>query len=176
MVNPVLNAIFERRSIRSYQDTQLTDEQIKTLMEVAVASPSARNSQPWHFSFVQNADLLAEIRDAVAESLDRPDFDVFYKAPTVIFISRSTTENQAYGAMDCGIAVENLAIAAHAMGLGSVILGMPRSAFTSPKADEFRKALNFPEGYDFAIALAVGYAATTKDAHPVDEGKISRIL
>jgi len=176
MVNPVLNAIFERRSIRSYQETQLSDDQINTLMEVAVASPSARNSQPWHFSFVQNAALLAEIRDSVADALENPGFDVFYNAPTVIFISRSTTENQAYGAMDCGIAVENLAIAAHGMGLGSVILGMPRAAFTSPKADEFRKALNFPEGYDFAIALAVGYAAATKDAHPVDDGKISRIV
>lgn len=111
----------------------------------------------------------------MAQALDRPGYDVFYHAPTVVFLSRSTTENQAYGAIDCGIAAENLAIAAQGMGLGSVILGMPRSAFTSPRADEFRKALRFPEGYDFAIAVAIGYAAASKEAHPVDDGKVDLI-
>ena len=175
MVNPVVHAIMERRSIRSYQEKQIAPEQLKTLMEVAVASPSARNSQPWHFSFVQNANLLQDISLAVAQALDRPGYDVFYHAPTGVFLSRSTTENQAYGAIDCGIAAENLAIAAQGMGLGSVILGMPRSAFTSPRADEFRKALRFPEGYDFAIAVAIGYAAASKEAHPVDDGKVDLI-
>ena len=168
MVNPVVHAIMERRSIRSYQEKQIAPEQLKTLMEVAVASPSARNSQPWHFSFVQNANLLQDISLAVAQALDRPGYDVFYHAPTVVFLSRSTTENQAYGAIDCGIAAQG-------MGLGSVILGMPRSAFTSPRADEFRKALRFPEGYDFAIAVAIGYAAASKEAHPVDDGKVDLI-
>ncbi len=171
MVNPVVHAIMERRSIRSYQEKQIAPEQLKTLMEVAVASPSARNSQPWHFSFVQNANLLQDISLAVAQALDRPGYD----APAVVFLSRSTTENQAYGAIDCGIAAENLAIAAQGMGLGSVILGMPRSAFSSPRADEFRKALRFPEGYDFAIAVAIGYAAASKEAHPVDDGKVDLI-
>jgi len=176
MNNPVVQAILDRRSIREYQKTQIAEEQLAILKEVAVASPSARNSQPWHFSFVQNAELLDEIAQAVADSLGRPGYNVFYHAPTVVFLSRSTTENQAYGALDCGIAVENLAIAAHGMGLGSVILGMPRDAFTSPKADAFRKALRFPEGYDFAIALAIGIPAATKEAHPVDDGKVDCIL
>ncbi len=175
MVNPVVHAILERRSIRSYQNQQISPEQLKTLMDVAVASPSARNTQPWHFSFVQNKALLSEISQAVAQALDNPGFDVFYQAPTVVFLSRSTTENQAYGAIDCGIAVENLAIAAHGMGLGSVILGLPRAAFTSPRAEEFRKALRFPEGYDFTIAIAIGYAAASKEAHPVDAGKVDLI-
>lgn len=77
MVNPVVHAIMERRSIRSYQEKQIAPEQLKTLMEVAVASPSARNSQPWHFSFVQNANLLQDISLAVAQALDRPGYDVF---------------------------------------------------------------------------------------------------
>ena len=81
MVNPVVHAIMERRSIRSYQEKQIAPEQLKTLMEVAVASPSARNSQPWHFSFVQNANLLQDISLAVAQALDRPGYDVFYHAP-----------------------------------------------------------------------------------------------
>ena len=175
MTNAVLQAIADRRSNRGYAPRQLTEEELQAILTAALQSPSARNTQPWHFSFVQNKALLSEISLAVSQALDNPGFDVFYQAPTVVFLCRSTTENQAYGAIDCGIAVENLAIAAHGMGLGSVILGLPRAAFTSPRAEEFRKALRFPEGYDFTIAIAIGYAAASKEAHPVDAGKVDLI-
>ena len=56
-----------------------------------------------------------------------------------------------------GIAVENMALAAVGLELGSVILGMPHEAFVGEEAEELRKALHFPEGFDFMIALAVGY-------------------
>ena len=67
MNNQVINAIFERRSHRAYQDTQLTQEQLDTLLEAALASPSANNLQPWHFSVVQNRALLDRINRAIHE-------------------------------------------------------------------------------------------------------------
>ena len=77
--------------------------------------------------------------------------------------------------MDCGIAVENMALAAEGLGVGSVILGMPKAAFAGEKGDAFRKRLACPEGYDFVIALALGYSTDTTDAHGLREEKISRI-
>ena len=98
------------------------------------------------------------------------NFHVFYHAPTVIVISGMP--DNLYTPIDCGIAVENIALAAESLGLGSVILGMPRDAFAGDKADAFRQALHFPEGWDFVIAIAVGIPADTKDAHPIGENKI----
>ena len=66
-------------------------------------------------------------------------------------------------------------MAAESLGLGSVILGMPRDAFAGEKADEFRKALHFPQGWDFVIAIAIGVPADTKDAHAVKEDRISYV-
>ena len=97
----------------------------------------------------------------------------FYHAPTVIFISCISLDKMRYAQTDAGIAVENMALAAVGLELGSVILGMPHEAFVGEEAEELRKALHFPEGFDFMIALAVGYPATGKDAHVVHPDRVT---
>ena len=183
MTNETLSLILSRRSHRAYADTPLTKEQTEAILQAALASPSAVNRQPWHFTVVTNQALLDEINRAVWERMmlknperrsprfANPDFHVFYHAPTVIFLSGMPDNH--YTHIDCGIAVENIALAAESLGLGSVILGMPKDAFAGEKADAFRKALRFPEGWDFVIAIAIGVPADTKDAHPVKEDRIS---
>jgi nitroreductase len=99
---------------------------------------------------------------------------VFFGAPTVFFISLDVdAPNGQY--VDVGIAAENLCLAATGLGLGSVILGMPREAFFSEKGEAFRKALDFPPNYDFAIAVAVGKGTVTKGAHEFKPGRVSVI-
>lgn len=183
MRNETLNLISSRRSHRAYEKTPLTKEQLDALLQAAVESPSAVNRQPWHFTVVRDQALLDAWNRAVWEQMmkrdpDRrssrfadPDFHVFYHAPTVIVLSGMPDNH--YTHIDCGIAVENIALAAESMGLGSVILGMPRDAFLGDRADEFRQALRFPEGWDFVIAIAVGVPADTKGPHPVKEDRIS---
>ena len=53
-MNEVLNAIQARRSTRGFSDVQLTDAELQVLVDAALASPTARNTQMWHFSVVQN--------------------------------------------------------------------------------------------------------------------------
>lgn len=186
MSNPVLQAISDRRSVRGYTKDQLTDAQLQALLQAAVEAPTAVNSQHWHFAAIQNADLLREFDAAQREVMLRKvtsaeararfessDYSVFYKAPTVIFISMPLPFPGFFAPIDAGIAVENIAIAAQGLGLGSVILGMPKEVFDSEKGDYFRKAFNFPEGHDFVIAIAVGNPAMTKEAHPVKENKVA---
>jgi nitroreductase len=183
MSNETLRVISARRSHRAYETTPLTEEQLDAILQAAVESPSAVNRQPWHFTVVRNQALLDEMNKAVWEQMMKRDpqkrsprfadssFHVFYHAPTVIVISGMPDNH--YTQIDGGIAVENIALAAESMGLGSVILGMPGDAFKGEKADYFRKALKFPEGWDFVIAIAIGVPADTKEAHPVKEDRIA---
>ena len=176
----VLKAISSRRSHRKYAEKQLSEETLRAILNAALESPSARNRQPWHFSVVQDRGLIQEVHDAAAETgrggsprfLD-PDFQIFYHAPTVIFIFGET--DNPWAPVDCGIAVENIALAAEGLGVGSVILGLPKPAFTGAKAEELRKKLHCPAGYDFVIAVSLGYSSDTKEAHEKHEDKISRI-
>lgn len=185
-MNPTLSLIASRRSHRAYAPTQLTAEQLDAIIAAALQSPSAVNRQPWHFTVVQDQALIDRVhaaarrqamtRDAAQRSPRFADdgFHIFYHAPTVIFISGDMESR--WSAIDCGIAVQTIALAAESLGLGSVILGLPRDAFAGEEAESLREALYFPKGHDFIIAIALGVPADTKPAHPVGEDKVTVLL
>jgi nitroreductase len=185
MRNPVLQAIHDRRSIRAYTKEQITDEQLNEIIAAGLAAPSARNTQPWHFTAVQNAALMERVNRAMQKEAEKtlppdvleriidPAYNVFYHAPTVIFISCPPLEEMRYAQTDVGIAIQNMALAAHALGLGSVILGMPRFAFEGEEAEALRRELAFPAGYDYCLSLAIGTPAMEKEAHPILEGRVT---
>jgi len=173
MTNPVLQAIAERRSNRGYSPEQISQEQLDAILEAAQQAPSASNRQPWYFTVVQNQEIVKEVNEEACKIHNR-EGDIFYGAPTVIFLScdRSTR----WGLHDCAYAVQNIALAAHSMGLGSVILGLPDAAFTGPRKEYFDQLLKFPEGFGFAVAIAIGIPTVTKDAHPIHADRITYIV
>ena len=185
MNNPVLKAIHDRRSVRAYAKEQITEEALNEIIAAGLAAPSARNTQPWHFTAVQDAALIERVNQAMRkqaekmmppdmlESILAPSYSVFYHAPTVIFISCPPLEEMQYAQTDVGIAIQTMALAAHALGFGSVILGMPRFAFLGDEADTLRRELSFPKGYDYCLSIAIGTPATEKEAHPILEGRVT---
>jgi nitroreductase len=174
-MNEVLQCIADRRSIRKYADTQITAEQWAILLKAAVEAPSAANRQPWHFTVVTRKQILKDINAEVQKQMVKQgqgngSGDVFYDAPSAIFIS--CVADSRWGRHDCGIAAENIALAAQSIGLGTVMLGMPEMGFHDEKKAEFEKLLKFPQGYSYCLAIAVGVPAGSKEAHPVNEGLI----
>lgn len=182
MTNQVIEAIKSRRSIRAYKPEPLTEEQVKTLTEAALASPSARNMQPWSINVLQNKEIIDEwersIVDffvqrndvAVIEIMKSRNNKIFYDAPCVFVIPISP--QNSYASIDAGILAQNIALAAKSLGLDSVILGFPNVVFTSEKADEWKKKLMFPEGYVYGISVAVGYADMDKKPHELEYSKV----
>lgn len=184
-MNDTVRSILDRRSIRAYKPDALTEEQLKVLEECALASPTAVNAQSWHFTFVTDTAIIDDVDRAVldafaangdtatVERVNSRGGAVFYKAPLAVFIS--CDKDSKWGEVDAGIAVENLALASHAMGLGSVIIGMCAAAFNGAEGERLAKLLHFPENHRFAIAIAIGQPDTTKEAHPIHDGRLCRI-
>jgi nitroreductase len=183
MSNPVIDAIFTRRSVRAYTAQKVDDETADLLARAALAAPSGMNAQPVNVIVVRNRALIEEAERAViayfaktGESavLDRiksRNNKVFYDAPLCFFLA---VKNNA--AADTGIAAENISIAATALGLGSVILGLPGVIFNDPETAAYWKGkLAFPGGYEFGLAVAVGYAAGAGKPHDIDLKKLSYI-
>ena len=185
MNNEVLKVISARRSHRAYQPEKIPEEKLTAILQAGLEAPSAVNRQPWTYTVVENQELLQKIHDATAAAMMKKAegersprfaddaFHVFYHAPAVIFIFGE--KDFGWTKVDCGIAVENMALAAESMGLGSVILGLPQAAFASEAGDELREKLACPEGSDFVIALAVGTPADDKPAHPQHPEKIKYV-
>lgn len=186
-MNDTLRSILDRRSTRGFAPDELTQEQLQELMDAALASPSACNYQDWQFIFVRNRALLREFSleykegmlkqlEAMPEERRRNlDYDLFFGAPLFVIISLPEQPQSRFAQVDAGIAVENLALAAHGMGLGSVILGRPKDVFASPSGADWERRFGFPDGHHFAIGIVIGKPTTGKPAHPIRDGKLTLI-
>lgn len=167
-MNGVLANISERSSIRAYTQEKLTESELKEILTAGLQAPTARNEQEIHFTVLQGGcEILQEIEDE-RDLLypEKPEMNFYYDAPTVILVSgRSDFQ---WSSVDAGIAVENLALAATSLGLGSLIIGCIRPVFTGEKKSYFEKMCQFPEGNEFKIAFAVGHADTEKSQHNIN--------
>ena len=172
----VQTAILERRSTRGFDDTPLTEAEIRTLIDAALASPSVLNKQPWHFAFVTDKAAMAEI-DAVMRDLFTIEFGSksekrhFSNAPLFVAITVNPAEKSRYTQIECGIAVENLALSAMGLGLGSVIIHTPSIAFASDKGEYFKKKMGIPVENEYVIGIVIGHNTVTKGPHSIRENR-----
>ena len=183
-MNETLKVIAERYSCRAFEDTQLTDEQIKTVVDAALISPSGMNLQPWHITVVTNKALLEELdTDGVAllaamedqkryERIMSRGGKLLYNAPCLILVTNDGTK---WAAIDSGIVCQTVTLAAHAIGLSSCILGLGAVPLQGPRGNEFKKRLEIPEGYEFAIGILVGHAKIGPGDHEHDMSKVTYI-
>ena len=164
-----LDVMEKRSSTRGYTAEKLTREELETLLKAGLQAPTATNRQEIHITVADGDNpLLAEIeeeKNRVNETPDPPS-NFYYDAPTVLFLSAEA--EFPWSKLDAGIAVENIALAAEALGLGNVIIGIIKKALSGEKRDYFAKALQIPEGYEFEIAIAVGHKAVGKEHHEYD--------
>ena len=93
----------------------------------------------------------------------------YSSAPLVLILSGD--KSFPWSAVDAGIAVENIALAAEGLGLGSVIIGIIKGAMSGEKKEHFSRALKFPENHEFEIAIAIGHKAVEKKPHEYDMGE-----
>ena len=171
-MNDFLKIIEERSSIRKYTDQQLTAEEVQTLIEAGLKAPTATNRQEIHISVVSKDNPVAMM---IQNDLDpKAAVNFYYDAPLTFYLSAE--DSFKWSSIDAGIAVENIHLAAKALGLGSVILGCMEKVLNGDKKEEYRKLLAIPEGYSFRVAIAVGYAATEKVPHQIDPEKDVTIL
>ena len=180
--NPVLRAIADRYTCRDFSPEPLSEAQIGAIVDAALAAPSAMNLMPWHLVVVTDKAFIEEM-DAATMDVVKKDAEwyarmkerggnAFYDVPCMIFIAKNETE---WAPLDCGIVSQNIALAAHGLGLGSVICGMARIPLEGEKGADFLARLNFPEGYSFAMSVGVGGVKSGKTPHELDPSKVTYI-
>ena len=182
-MNPIQKAIRDRYSCRDFTGAPLSKEQITALAEAALAAPSAMNFQPWHIIVVSDkamleefdADAMSIIKEsdpAAYERMASRGGSILYNAPCLVLIAKNSSGSAA---LDSGIASQNVALAAHGMGLGSVICGMAGIPLYGPRGGEWAKRLQIPEGYSFGMSVCVGEAKSGKEPHELDMNKLTYV-
>jgi nitroreductase len=199
----LLDLLQARRSVRSFRPDPIPRETILTLLEGAVAAPSASNKQPWRFFVVENRDIIAAMAVAVREAIARISahippssiasfqaygdyFTRFEHAPAIIVpihralhilsnlvdgecADRGAIEamEQNSGLIGTSLALQNLLLMAHDLGLGA-------SGMTGPLVAEsrLRAILEVPPGWGLVALVPIGYPAESPAApgrKPVDK-------
>jgi nitroreductase len=153
-----LRLIFGRRSIRVFQPGKVSEETVRTLLEAAMAAPSAVAMDPWRFVVVRQRETLAKIVEGL------PHGTMLNQAALGIFVCGDITvanDGQlSYLLQDCSAAIENLLLAAHALGLGACWLGIhPREK----RMAHVRRILELPENIVPVAGIALGRPGETKD-------------
>ena len=181
-MNETLKAIAARYSCREYLDKPVEKDKLRAIAEAAVQSPSAMNNQPWHIAVITDKNLIKELDEEglkiIADRDDKSMYEVIKArnssiccdAPCVIMIPIKDGAG-----MDCGVVCQSITIAATSLGLGSLICWQAGIAFSGDRGSELMQKIGFPEGYEFGMAVLVGYEATKGKPHEPDLSKISYV-
>lgn len=154
-----LHFIFGRRSIRTYLPGDISEAVATKLLEAAMAGPSAGGKDPWRFVVIRERETLAKISGAL------PFGKMLATASLGIVVCGaldSAHDGQvSYLLQDCSAAIENLLLAAHALGLGACWLGV------HPREDRVWKLselLALPASVIPVACVAIGHPGETKEA------------
>ncbi|MEA2110397.1 MAG: nitroreductase family protein [Pseudomonadota bacterium] len=164
-----LECLLTRRSIRKFKDQDVDNETLQKVIEAARYAPSWANTQCWEFVVVRDQGVKEQLVQTVPE--ENAARKLLLQAPVVMAIlgkhelsgyyngEAATNKGDSWYMFDVGLASENLALAAHSLGLGSVTLGL----FDAPAAE---KVLSVPAGVSLVALMPLGYPEKTPSRAP----------
>jgi len=148
-----------RRSIRRFKPEDVSDEILYRVIEIARYAPSARNSQPWEFIVVRDAELKEKLAGIHAGA--KP----LRQAPLAVVVVCDPRKSPVSYMLDCANAATYFLLAAHALGLGTLWIQALRNT------DEIRELLKIPEGRVPVAIIAVGWPDESPEPRPRRELK-----
>jgi nitroreductase len=171
----IFEAIRQRRSIRSYTDEDVTEEEINTLLEAAIRAPSACNRQTWRFVIVRKPETIEILYRAASYSTQHQTF--VKKAPVIIAVCadlrpykqtpyRERGEN-LFVIQETAAAIQNLLLAACALNLGACWVGL---------IDEeiIKHTLNIPNGIRTVAIIPIGH--TKSKTKPTSRKPLANVV
>ena len=116
-----MKEIFERRSVRTYTDRDITPDEEERLLRAGMQAPSAGNEQPWHFIVIRSRDTMQKINES------QPYAKMLEKAPLCIAVCGDRRAQRFpfdVWVQDCSAAIQNMLLEAEHLCLGGVWMGV----------------------------------------------------
>lgn len=173
----VLDAIHQRRAVRSYGPQPVERGAIQTLLDAAVRAPTAMHEEPWAFVIIQDPATLRRLSDFTRREMKEAEHrlhapkghpthlslpqNIFYDAGTLIVICGRA--EGPFVVADCWLAAENLMLAAYALGLGTCVIGLAVPALNSL---QWKAELGIPHDVTAYAPIIVGVPASDSPPSP----------
>ena len=167
-MNETMQSILNRRSTRKYTDEPVSAEDLQKILDAGLWAPTARNEQEIKIAVMDDPALRSAFRADYEADGGRKNFD--YGCPVFLFLYGD--KDFPYTEMDSGIVVENMALAAEGLGLGTVIIGCIRGFMRSEAGAAWREKLGMTEQDLFTIGLCIGHIAEPTKPQARKEGRV----
>lgn len=157
-MNQTIHDLKTRRSIREFKDEQISDEDLKTILDAGTYAPTGRGAQSPKIVVIQDAEKIKELSSWNRSffPVEVPeDLDPFYGAKTLLIVL-ADSEMPTY-VEDGSSVLAVLVNAAHAVGVGSCWIHRARDEFASKKGKELLKEWGIPERYEGIGHVVLGY-------------------
>lgn len=184
--NEVLQAIKNRRSVRTFTNQQVSDEQLDAILEAAVYAPTGMNYQTFHFTAVLDAEKLAELNRRVkavfARSVEErlrhrgenEAYNFYYHAPALVIVSNEPS--QIWSGQDCANALQNMFLAAHSLGVDSCWINQLCTTCDDSSVRELLNQWGVPQHHTVYGCAALGFNSGEVPPTPTrKEGNITII-
>lgn len=168
-MNETMQAILNRRSIRSYMEKPIPEDELEQIVKAALYAPSGKNLQTWRFTVVTDKEKIQKLATLVGEKLGRENYDMYN--PQVLIIP-SNDKASPYGKEDNACAMENIFLAAQSFGIGSVWINQVRAVCEDPEVRILLDAWEIPANHEIFGIAALGYAKDTEVREVNKVGKV----
>ncbi len=168
-MNAVMENLLTRRSIRAFEDRPIPKEALDQILKAAQYAPSAMNRQTWQFTVLRSRAKIQELAAAIGKALGRENYTM-YEPQTIIITSN--LRDSRFGIDDNACALENIFLAAHAFGIGSVWINQLRDACDDPDVRRMLRSYGIPDDHGAYGIAALGYAAPAQLKDIERTGKI----
>lgn len=158
-MNETLNTILTRRSTRKFLNKPIPEDALQQIVQAALHAPSGMGRQTWQFTLVKNREKIQSLAAAVEKVLGRPGYDMYQ--PEALLIP-SNEKDSPFGKEDDACALENIFLAAHSLGIGSVWINQLQGICDHPDIRDILTSLGIPECHVVYGMAALGYAGDEK--------------
>jgi nitroreductase len=165
-MNEFMEILKGRRSIRRYEEKEIPEDLLNQVFEAVKWSPSWANTQCWEVVVARDPAMKAQLQGTLSQT--NPALKAMIQAPVVLALcgklqssgcyrGQVTTKFGDWFMFDLGLATQSICLSAHALGLGTVVVGL----FDHDRAKEI---LGVPEGYELVVMIPIGYPAKVSTA------------
>lgn len=167
----MIDLLRQRRSIRKYTEQAVEEEKIVILKEAALRSPSSKNINPWEFVFVDNAALIAQLRNCKPQGVAP-----LLTAPLAIVVCADENRNDVW-IEDCSIASILLQLTAQSLGLGSCWVQVRKRMYNQQRSaeDYIQELLTLPKHMRVLCIITIGYPENSRKGKPLEELQFDKI-
>lgn len=155
-MNTVMETLLNRRSIRAFTEAPLSREELLQIAKAGTYAPSGKNGQTWKFTIICDRSQISRLSQVIAQELGREGYDMYSPAALII---PSNEAASPFGKEDNACALENIFLAAHSYGIGSVWINQLQGICDRPAVRSLLTAWNIPANHVVYGLAALGYPA-----------------